>query len=60
MVLGWCAVDGTVPSATCGQEAGLLILGQVVPDCFGLEVVKHISEPALEGFNLVAKRLLEV
>ena len=59
-MFGRCAVYGPVPGATCGEEAGLLIFGEVVPDRLGLEIVEYIGEPALEGLHLVAEWLLEV
>ena len=38
----------------------MLLLGKVVPNGFGLEVIKNRGEATLEGFDLVVERLLKV
>ena len=60
VVLGGCAVDGTVASATCGEEACLLVFGEVEPNCFGLQVRKYVCETALQGLDFMVQGLLKV
>ena len=54
------AVNGAITSATCGKETCLVVLGEIEPDGFGLEVIEDVGEPALEGFNLMGEGLLKV
>ena len=59
-MLGGCTVYGSVPRAPCGEEACLLVFGEVVPYSFGLEVIQYRGEATLHGFDFMVQRLLEV
>ena len=59
-VLGGGSENGAVSLSPGGQETGLLVRREVVPQSFGLEVVEDVSDASLKGFYLKLEGLLKV
>ena len=59
-VLGGGSENGAVSLSPGGQETGLLVRREVVPQSFSLEVVEDVSNASLQSFYFKLEGLLEV
>ena len=59
-MLGWGAKDEAIAFPPGREEAFLVVGGHGEPKGFGLKVVHYFRKLALERFNFMGERLLEV